>query len=134
VTASVEFLTVEDVELLHGEQLRLFGGLAGIRDRRALESAVAVPMATYSGEFLHEDLFAMAAAYAYHLAESQAFVDGNKRTALNAALVFLGLNGWDVDDPDELLFGAMIGIAEHKTSKEELARVLQRLAAPYEED
>ena len=91
-------------------------------------------MATYSGEFLHEDLFAMAAAYAYHLAESQAFVDGNKRTALNAALVFLGLNGWDVDDPDELLFGAMIGIAEHKTSKEELARVLQRLAAPYEED
>lgn len=134
MTASVEFLTVEDVELLHGEQLRLFGGLAGIRDRRALESAVAVPMATYSGEFLHEDLFAMAAAYAYHLAESQAFVDGNKRTALNAALVFLGLNGWDVDDPDELLFGAMIGIAEHKTSKEELARVLQRLAAPYEED
>jgi len=88
VTASVEFLTVDDVEFLHEEQLRLFGGLEGVRDRAALESAVAVPTATFAGDFLHEDIFVMAAAYAYHLAESQAFLDGNKRTALNAALVF----------------------------------------------
>jgi death-on-curing protein len=127
-------LTVEDVELLHDEQLRLFGGLEGVRDRAALESAVAVPTATFSGEFLHEDLFAMAAAYAYHLSESQSFLDGNKRTALNAALVFLGLNGWDVDDPDGLLFGAMIGIAERRVSKDELAQLLQRLAVAYVED
>jgi prophage maintenance system killer protein len=73
VTESVEFLTVEDVELLHDEQLRLFGGLQGLRDRAALESAVSVPMATFSGEFLHDDLFAMAPAYAFHLAQSQAF-------------------------------------------------------------
>jgi death on curing protein len=134
VTSSVEFLTVEDVEFLHDEQLRLFGGLEGVRDRAALESAVAVPKATFSGEFLHEDVFAMAAAYAYHLAESQAFLDGNKRTALDAALVSLGLNGWDVDDPDELLFDAMIGIAERRVSKDELAQLLQRLSATYVED
>ena len=76
----------------------------------------------------------MAAAYAYHLAESQAFLDGNKRTALNAALVFLGLNGWDVDDPDGLLFDAMIGIAERQVSKDELAKLLRRLAVAYVED
>lgn len=134
MTAPVEFLTVEDVELLHDEQLRLFGGLEGIRDRVALESAVAVPAATFSGEFLHEDAFVMAAAYAYHLAESQAFLDGNKRTALNAALVFLGLNGWDVDDPDGLLFDAMVGIAEHRVSKDDLAKLLRRLAVAYVED
>jgi death-on-curing protein len=134
VTATAEFLTVEDVEFLHEEQLRLFGGLQGVRDRAALESAVAVPTATFAGEFLHKDLFSTAAAYAYHLAESQAFLDGNKRTALNAALVFLGLNGWDVDDPEGLLFYAMIGIAERRVSKLELAELLQRLAVPYVED
>jgi death-on-curing protein len=134
VTESPDFLTIEDVELLHSAQLRIFGGLEGVRDRGALEAAVAVPMATFDGEFLHDDLFGMAAAYAYHLAESQAFLDGNKRTALNAALVFLGLNGWDVDDPSGVLFDAMIGIAERKTSKEELALLLKRLSVPYVED
>jgi death-on-curing protein len=134
VTTSIEFLTVEDVEFLHGEQLRLFGGLEGVRDRAALESAVGVPMATFSGRFLHDDLFAMAAAYAYHIAESQGFLDGNKRTGLNAALVFLGLNGWDIDDPDGLLFDAMIGVAERRVSKEDLAQLLRRLAVAYVED
>lgn len=70
---------------LHDDQLRLFGGGSGIRDRGALESAGAVPQASFDGAFLHEDLFAMAAPYAFHIAENQPFVDGNKRTALNAA-------------------------------------------------
>jgi len=101
VTAGFEplFLSVEDVLALHGDQLRLFGGSAGVRDRGALESAVATPGATFDGEFLHEDLFHMAAAYAFHIAENQPFVDGNKRTGLNAALVFLDVNGWIVEDP-----------------------------------
>jgi hypothetical protein len=85
---------------LHDDQLRLFGGSAGVRDRGALESAVATPEATFDDEFLHEDLFQMAAAYAFHIAENQPFVDGNKRTGLNAALVFLDVNGWVVLDPD----------------------------------
>ena len=122
MTASPEFLTVEDVEQLHDEQLRLFGGLDGVRDRRALEAAVAIPAASFDGQFLHVGLFSMAAAYAFHLAEDQAFVDGNKRTALNAALAFLGLNGWDVDDQDGLLYDAMIGISARTSSKEQLAK------------
>ena len=56
------------------------------------------PRATFGGEYLHSDLFSMAAAYAFHIAESQAFVDGNKRTGLNAALVFLLMNGLEVVD------------------------------------
>ncbi|HET9957095.1 MAG TPA: type II toxin-antitoxin system death-on-curing family toxin [Polyangiaceae bacterium] len=129
-----EFLTVEDVELLHSEQLRLFGGLDGVRDRGALESAVAVPAASFGGEFLHVGLFAMAAAYAFHIAENQPFVDGNKRTALNAALVFLGLNGWDVDDPEGALYESMIGVSARTVSKEQLAGTLERLAVPYADD
>ena len=88
----VLFLSVDDVLELHSDQLRLFGGSAGLRDRNALESAVATPATTYEGTLLHDDLFHMAAAYAFHLAENQPFLDGNKRTALNAALVFLDIN------------------------------------------
>jgi len=54
MTSGPEFLTVEEVELLHREQLRLFGGLDGIRDRGALEAAVAVPASSFGGEFLHD--------------------------------------------------------------------------------
>ena len=134
MTTSPDFLSVEDVEQLHREQLELFGGRDGVRDRHALESAVWTPAATFDGRYLHVGVFSMAAAYAFHIAEDQPFVDGNKRTALNAALVFLGLNGWEVDDPDELLYDAMIGISARTVTKEQLATLLERLAKPYEDD
>jgi len=105
------FLTIEDVLQLHNDQLERFGGSDGIRDRGALESAVAVARATFDGKLLHDGIFAMAAAYAFHIAENQPFVDGNKRTGLNAALVFLDVNGWLVPDPDERLYDAMISLA-----------------------
>ncbi len=88
-----DFLTLDDVLAMHDDQLERFGGSAGIRDMGALESAIAMTTATFDGEFLHQDLFNMAAAYAFHIAENQPFVDGNKRTALNAALVILDING-----------------------------------------
>ena len=130
----IEFLSVGEVEALHDEQLVLHGGLPGVRDRGSLDSAVATPQATFGGELLHGGVFEMAAAYAYHIAENQPFVDGNKRTALNAALVFLGLNGWDVDDPDEQLYDAMIGISAGSLSKSDLAKVFEELAIPYVDD
>ncbi len=76
------FLSLEEVLTLHADQLERYGGAAGIRDLGLLESAVETPRATFDGEFLHDGLFAMAAAYAFHIAESQAFVDGNKRSGL----------------------------------------------------
>jgi death-on-curing protein len=134
VTAPVDFLSVEDVEQLHREQLELFGGQDGVRDRKALDAAVATPAASFDGEYLHASVFSMAAAYAFHIAEDQPFIDGNKRTALNAALVFLGLNGWEVDDPKELLYDAMIGISARTFTKDQLATLLERLAKPYQDD
>lgn len=94
-----DFLTVEDVLVIHEEQLARYGVGAGVRDPGALDSAVATPRATFDGQLVHEDLFAMAAAYAFHIAQNQPFVDGNKRTGLAAALVFLDLNGVTVVDP-----------------------------------
>ena len=84
-----EFLTVEDVLQIHDEQLSAYGGATGIRDQGLLESAVAMPQASFGGAYLHEDLPHMAAAYAFHIAQNQPFLDGNKRTGLVAALVFL---------------------------------------------
>jgi death on curing protein len=78
---------------IHALQLGEFGGIAGVRDRGLLESAVEQPRATAFGELLHTDLFEMAAAYLFHIVKNHAFLDGNKRTALVAALVFLDING-----------------------------------------
>ncbi len=127
--AEPDFLTVDDVMELHRDQLNAFGGTAGIRDRGALESAVGVPSATFDGEFLHAGLFEMAAAYAFHIAENQPFLDGNKRTALNAALVFLGINGWTVLDPTESLYDAMIAFATRTLQKPGCAAIFESLSS-----
>jgi death on curing protein len=122
------FLTVEDVQDIHAESLARFGGSAGLRDRGLLESAVATPQAGFGGQYLHPTLFDMAAAYAFHLAENQPFVDGNKRAALGAALVFLKLNGIEVEDPQERLYDAMISIATHALDKRGLASLFTELS------
>ena len=76
----------------------------------------------------------MAAAYAFHIAEDQPFIDGNKRTALNAAPAFLGLHGWELDDLNELLYDAMIGMSARTFTKEQMATLLERLAKPFEDE
>lgn len=92
------------------------------------------PASTCDGALLHDDLFHMAAAYAYHIAENQPFVDGNKRTALNAALVFLDINGWIVSDPDMRLYPAMIDVSSRALDKRGLGVLLRRLARQSESD
>ncbi len=128
MTPEPDFLTAEDVLAIHEEQLARYGGAAGVRDPAMLESAVAQPQATFGGEFLHADLFAMAAAYAFHIAENQPFMDGNKRTGLVAALAFLDLNGIVVRDPQGRLHQAMIDVADRRLTKEGLAALLRELA------
>lgn len=127
------FLTYEEVLEFHTDQLRLFGGQDGIRDDGVLRSAIATPEASFDGVYLHADEFLMAAAYAFHIAEGQPFVDGNKRTGLNAALVFLELNGWSIDDPEVELYEGVIGLATGTYTKSGLAELLRRLAQPTAE-
>lgn len=121
------FLDTDDVLDLHADQIDAFGGIHGIRDQGLLESAVMTPQATFGGEYLHSDLFEMAAAYAFHIAENQPFLDGNKRTALTSALVFLRLNGHSILDPDRKLYDLLIGIANHAADKYDLADLLRSL-------
>jgi len=123
-----EFLTLDDVLLIHDEQLEAYGGIQGIRDKGLLESAVMMPQASFGGEYLHQNLFEMAAAYAFHIAENQPFLDGNKRTALVSALVFLDINGFVILDEGMKLYDAMIAIANNKMDKYDLAKLLKDLS------
>jgi death on curing protein len=127
------FLTVQEVLDFHADQIQEFGGSEGLRDEGGLDSAVAQAQATFDGEYLHKGVFEMAAAYAFHIAENQPFLDGNKRTALNAAIAFLGLNGFDVIDPDGKLFSAMIGLSSGEWTKLQMAALLEQLASPWKD-
>src|SRR4051812_20283373 len=106
-----KFLTVERVLALHVMQLEKFGGREGVRDRALLESAVAMPSASFGGAFVHADLAEMAAAYLFYINKNHAFIDGNKRTATAAALVFLQVNGIDFKAGDEELTAIALALA-----------------------
>lgn len=122
------FLDVEDVLELHAAQLELFGGSAGLRDRGLLESAVAQPQTSFGDVFAHEGLFAMAAAYLFHIVSNHPFVDGNKRAGLLAALVFLDVNGISIDQPSEALYELTMAVAQGRIGKPGIATELERIA------
>ncbi len=94
---------------LHADQIERYGGRAGLRDVGLLESALAVPAATFGGRFLHGSLHEMAAAHLYHLVQNHPFVDGNKRVGLMATLAFLGLNGVRLESTEEELVQLVLG-------------------------
>lgn len=93
MSRSIKHLTVSAVRAIHTEVLAAHGGARGIRDQALLESAVAAPQASMMGQPLISDPTEIAAAYLFYLCRNHAFIDGNKRTALAACLVFLESNG-----------------------------------------
>ena len=101
------FLSEETILDYHAEQLRLFGGMEGLGDPSGFSSAVSSPQNVF---FYQPDatIFDIAAAYAYNLSMSQAFIDGNKRTALQSALAFLRVNGYRVEIDEVNLFDSMM--------------------------
>jgi len=105
--------------------IECFGGLPGVRDPLLLEAAVIHPRNVY--HYRQGDLFDLAAAYCYHIAQAQAYIDGNKRTAVAAALIFLQCNGVSTDFDSTELYPAMIAIAERHMDKPELATLLRSL-------
>lgn len=117
---------MNEVLYLHDESLKRFGGSAGIREPGLVESALGSAQNTFN--YGHGDLFEIAAAYAFHLAEAQAFLDGNKRTATASAIAFLTLNGIPISQDDGTMYVAMIEVAEKKKTKADLAAVFRRAA------
>lgn len=121
----VLFLELHEVLEIHRDQIGRYGGSEGIRDIGLLRSAVEVAKATFDGVYLHKDLCEMAAAYAFHIVRNHPFLDGNKRTGIAAAVVFLSMNGITVDADEGDLLEFVVGVASGKIDKLDLARFLK---------
>lgn len=120
-----DFLTLADILAIHRDQIARYGGIEGVRDAGLLDSAVAMPRATFDGAYLHADLFELAAALLFHLTCNHPFMDGNKRVGAAAALVFLELNGQRVVASQEDLAELVLAVARGKCDKQEIAAFLR---------
>ncbi len=115
------FLTLDDILESHQNQIDTYGGSHGIRDIGLIESAIAQPEASFGGEYLHADIFKMAAAYVYHLVMNHPCVDGNKRVGLEAALIFLEINNENLNASDEELADLVLKTTAGQVGKPEIA-------------
>jgi death-on-curing protein len=120
------FLGRETVLQLHSQSLLRFGGSEGIRENGLIDSALGAAMNAYF--YGQGDFSDIAATYAFHIAQAQAFLDGNKRTAVATALVFLEYNGVLQTPGNMKIYDAMIAIAEKRLDKSGLAELFRRAA------
>lgn len=114
------WLSKELVLAIHDEQLREFGGASGIRDEGLLESALERPRNKLAYE--QPELPELAAAYAFGLAKNHPFVDGNKRTAFVASVVFLEMNGSSFQASEEDVVVTFLALAAGEMTQARLAR------------
>ena len=121
-----KFLTLSEVLEFHDDLIASFGGSPGVRDLGLAESALAMPQAGMDDQFFHAFPFEMAAAYAYHIAQNHPFVDGNKRTALAAALTFLEVNGYPMMGGEDDLEKATRQVASGKMDKKGLTAMFEQ--------
>jgi death-on-curing protein len=125
-------LTVDIVLEIHAEAIAAFGGSDGVRDLALLESAVAAPQASFGGKSPYIDLTEVAAAYLFYLCRNHPFIDGNKRTALGACIVFLRLNGMKpkADGPawEELTMAVAASDIDREEATKRLRRMLSKRA------
>jgi len=123
----VIFIPLDLIIKFHYHQLELFGGMDGgmdgVRDMHLLESAIAQAESTYY--YGSQSLYEAAAAYLYHIAENQPFIDGNKRSAVDTALTFLEVNGVIYDYEEMYPYEICIAVAEKRLDKAGVAKALE---------
>jgi death-on-curing protein len=112
------FLNLDEVLAIHAEMIRRYGGSQGVRDLGLLEAAIAVPEASFDGQYLHQGLAAMAAGYLFHVVLNHPFIDGNKRVGAAAADVFLGMNGCHLDASQDEYAAFVLAVAAGQAGKD----------------
>ena len=122
----VRFSTLSEVLLILEDQIRNYGGKYGVRDINLLSSAIYMPESTFDGQYLHETIPAMAAAYAFHICQNHPFIDGNKRVALASSLVFLDMNGYNFNCDNEKLYNTIMDVAKGEVKKQELIQFFEK--------
>lgn len=119
--ARLWFWDMDHVVRAHRSLIDAYGGADGLRDVGMLHSAIAMPRAAFGGQYLHADLYEMAAAYIYHIVQNHPFLDGNKRTGAASAIIFLAMNGVEIEADEEGLVELTVSVADGKTGKQEIA-------------
>jgi death on curing protein len=129
LSKEIRHLTIAAVKAIHAEVLAAHGGAGGLRDETLLESAVAAPQATMMGQPLISNPIEIAAAYLFYPCRNHAFIDGNKRTALAACLVFLEQNELVRDDklPADEWEEFVLAVASSKLDRDATTRRLRKL-------
>lgn len=122
------FLSVEDVLDIHADQIERYGGSLGVRDVELLQSAVGMPEAGFGDQYLHTDLFEIAAAYLYHIVQNHPFIDGNKRTGAMAVFVFLNLNGSTLEATESTFEEIVLKAAQGQIDKPVIAEFFRKHA------
>jgi death-on-curing protein len=125
------FLRLKAVFAIHADQIRRYGGTEGLRDEGLLRSALAQPEASFGGQWLHEDLASMAAAYVFHISQNHPFVDGNKRVAAVCGMHFLHLNHLTVTADQNAFADIVLHTADGRTTKDDLATFLRAHLVPW---
>jgi len=120
-------LTVDIVFEIHAEAIAQFGGSEGLRDRALLESAIAAPQASFGGESPFTDAVDIASAYLFYLCSNHPFLDGNKRAALGACLVFLQLNGFTPAPDSQDWENLTLAVAAGAMSRDDVTMTLRKL-------
>jgi death-on-curing protein len=122
------WITKEILITVHAELLNRFGGLSGIRDEGLLDSALNRPKHLFS--FSRPTLFQIASSYAHGVVKNHPFLDGNKRTGFMSAYIFLGVNGWSLEAPEEEAVLETLSLAAGETSEEAYSAWLERTSVP----
>ncbi|MDX6766316.1 MAG: type II toxin-antitoxin system death-on-curing family toxin [Candidatus Methylacidiphilales bacterium] len=123
-------LTVDIVREIHAAAIDQFGGSDGVREPALLESAVAAPQATFAGNSPYADLIEVAAAYLFYLCRNHPFIDGNKRAALGACLVFLRLNGLHPEKDGPEWEALTLDVAASRIDRDDTTARLRKLLKP----
>lgn len=121
----IKFLDKSVILKFHEDQIQMYGGTKGIRSEELLESALAQPEASFGAEYVHENIFEMAAVYGFHICQNHPFFDGNKRTALIAIYTFLFANGFRLSADKRSLYATILALANGKLAKKELSNYLE---------
>ena len=127
---NIIFIPEELILYFDHQLIQTYGGTYGIRDEKLLVSALEQAKATYEGNYLHDTLIKMAAAYGYHLCNNHPFVHGNKRIALVAMDVFLQRNGLEIVASEKEIYKMMIQLSSGGFSKKDLITWLENNTSP----
>ena len=115
------------VREIHAEAIKLFGGLKGVRDENLLASAVLTPQSSFGGKSPYADIIEIAAAYLFYICKNHPFLDGNKRTAMMAAIVFLRLNGIEPLPDSAKWEKLMLDVAASQLDRDQTTTCLRKL-------